>query len=108
MTKVVFARLRTAAPMLGLDFIRTNRARGRAGDHATKASTLDLDALIWMPPRGPASGREIDQLRTERNAISARFKSAAPEERAALGTRAKEAGARAGELEKDLGEQAGR
>jgi len=48
---------------------------------------------------------EIDQLRTERNSISASFKSAAPEERAELGARAKEAGAKAGELEKDLKER---
>jgi len=48
---------------------------------------------------------EIDQLRTERNSISASFKSAAPEERAELGARAKEAGAKAGQLEKDLKER---
>ena len=38
-------------------------------------------------------------LRAERNAISGRFKDAAPEEKAELGRQAKEAGARASELE---------
>jgi seryl-tRNA synthetase len=42
---------------------------------------------------------EVDRLRAERNAISAGFKTAAPEEKAELGRRAKEAGARASELE---------
>jgi seryl-tRNA synthetase len=48
---------------------------------------------------------QIDQLRTERNSISALFKSAPAEERAALGAQAKEAGSRAGELEKELSER---
>jgi seryl-tRNA synthetase len=50
---------------------------------------------------------EIDELRRQRNEISAGFKSAAPEERAALGARAKEMGARAGEAEKTLSEKQG-
>ena len=48
---------------------------------------------------------EIDNLRASRNAISARFKDAAPEEKAALGAEAKAAGARASELEVELGEK---
>jgi len=48
---------------------------------------------------------QIDNLRAERNSISASFKDAAPEERAALGAKAKEAGAKAGEYEKRLGEK---
>ena len=46
---------------------------------------------------------EIDNLRASRNAISARFKDAKPEEKAALGAEAKAAGARASELEDQLG-----
>ena len=42
---------------------------------------------------------EIEALRAERNAISAAFQDAAPEEKAGLGRKAKAAGAEAGELE---------
>jgi seryl-tRNA synthetase len=89
--------------MLGLDFIRENLG---AVERAIKEKgvTLDLDALIYAAAQVRSLRTQIDQLRTERNSISASFKSAPPEERAALGTRAKEAGAKAGELEKELGE----
>src|SRR6185369_7428836 len=50
---------------------------------------------------------EIEALRAERNAISAQFPKAAPEEKAELGRRAKEAGARVSSLEDQLaGEEA--
>src|SRR5699024_9289346 len=45
---------------------------------------------------------EIDGLRAERNAASARFKDATPEEKAELGRQAKEAGAKAQELSTEL------
>ncbi|QIK78752.1 serine--tRNA ligase [Sphingomonas piscis] len=90
--------------MLGLDFIKANReAVERA--IAQKNVGLDLDALLTLEGEVRGLKTEIDQLRAERNAISAGFKSAAPEEKAELGRRAKEAGARAGELEGHLAEK---
>jgi seryl-tRNA synthetase len=97
---------RIAAPMLGLDFIRANRAAVEKAI-AEKAVTLDLDDLLSLDGDVRALKTEIEALRAERNAISARFKSVAPEERAELGREAKEAGARAGELENDLAEKQG-
>ena len=87
--------------MLGLDFIRDNLAAVEKAIR-DKGINLDLDALILAAGRVRGLRTQIDQLRTERNSISASFKSAPPEERAALGARAKEAGARASELEKEL------
>ncbi len=49
-----------------------------------------------------AAKTEIDRLRAERNAVSAKFKDATPEEKAELGRQAKEAGARASALEGEL------
>jgi len=87
--------------MLGLDFIRDNLA---AVEKAIidKGVTLDLDALVLAAAQVRGLKTQIDQLRAERNSISASFKSAAPEDRAALGAKAKEAGAKAAELEKQL------
>jgi len=92
--------------MLGLDFIRTNRAAVEKAI-ADKSLTLDLDSLLSLDTDVRALKTEIEALRAERNAISARFKSVAPEERAELGKQAKDAGARAGELENDLAEKQG-
>jgi len=90
--------------MLGLDFIRTNlEAVERA--IIDKGANLDLDALIMAAAEVRHLRTQIDNLRAERNSISASFKDAAPEERAALGAKAKEAGAKAGEYEKRLGEK---
>ena len=90
--------------MLGLDFIRDNLD---AVEKAIKdkAVNLDLDALIAAAAEVRQLKTQIDQLRTERNSISALFKDAAPEDRAALGAQAKEAGAKASELEKLLSER---
>jgi seryl-tRNA synthetase len=90
--------------MLGLDFIKANRA---AVDKAIadKGVAIDLDALLALDGEVRALKTEIEALRAERNAISAQFKSVPPEERAALGARAKEAGAKAGALEGALGEK---
>ena len=89
--------------MLGLDFIRENLA---AVERAIrdKGVNLDLDALIVAAAQVRGLKTQIDQLRSERNSISASFKDAKPEDRAALGARAKEAGTKAAELEKDLAE----
>ena len=87
--------------MLSLDFIRQNRdAVSRACE--VKNVAIDLDALLGLDGATRGLKTEIDRLRAERNAISAGFKSAAPEEKAELGRRAKEAGARAAELETEL------
>jgi seryl-tRNA synthetase len=90
--------------MLGLDFIRDNLD---AVEKAIKdkAVNLDLDALIAAAAEVRQLKTQIDQLRSERKSISALFKDAAPEDRAALGAKAKEAGARAAELEKLLSER---
>ena len=89
--------------MLALDFIRDNLG---AVEKAIKDKgvSLDLDALILAAAQVRGLRTQIDQLRTERNSISASFKNAAPEERTALGARAREAGAKVSELEKELAE----
>jgi seryl-tRNA synthetase len=87
--------------MLGLDFIRANRGAVEAAIR-DKGVALDLDALLALDSRVRAAKTEIEQLRAERNAVSARFKDASPEEKAELGRQAKEAGARASALESDL------
>jgi seryl-tRNA synthetase len=90
--------------MLGLDFIRAERATVEKAIEA-KAVTVDLDELLSLDADVRRLKTEIEALRAERNAISARFKSVAPEERAELGKQAKEAGSRAGELETALSEK---
>ena len=92
--------------MLGLDFIRAERAAVEKAIEA-KAVAVDLDELLSLDGDVRRLKTEIEALRAERNAISAGFKSAAPEERAELGRKAKEAGARAGELETELTEKEG-
>jgi len=89
--------------MLGLDFIRDNLGAVEKAIR-DKGVNLDLDAVILAAAQVRGLRTQIDKLRTERNAISASFKSAPPEERAALGAKAKEAGAKASELEKELAE----
>ena len=90
--------------MLAMDFIRGDRA---AVERAIrdKGVALDLDALLALDGEVRALKGEVEALRAERNAISGRFKSAAPEERAELGTRAKAAGAKAAEIESRLAER---
>ncbi|HWU93625.1 MAG TPA: hypothetical protein VN106_10310, partial [Sphingomicrobium sp.] len=87
--------------MLSLDFVRANReAVERA--IAVKNVDLDLDAMLTLDAEVRSGKSEIDRLRAERNAVSARFKDAAPEEKAELGRQAKDAGARASALEGEL------
>jgi len=97
---------RSAAAMLGLDFIRAERASVEKAIEA-KGVSVDLDELLSLDGEVRRLKTEIEALRAERNAISAGFKSAAPEERSELGRKAKEAGARAAELETALGEKEG-
>ena len=88
--------------MLALDFIKSNRETVERAMR-DKGVELDLDALLTLDAEIRASKTEIDGLRAERNAVSAKFKDATPEEKAELGRQAKEAGARASALEGDLG-----
>ena len=90
--------------MLSLDFVKSNRADVERAIR-DKGVNVDLDALLALDGESRALKTEIDTLRAERNAVSARFKDASPEEKADLGRQAKEAGARAGALENDLAEK---
>ena len=90
--------------MLALDFIKSNRETVERAMR-DKGVELDLDALLTLDAEIRASKTEIDGLRAERNAVSAKFKDATPEEKAELGRQAKEAGARASALDGDLGDK---
>jgi len=84
--------------MLALDFIKANRETVERAIR-DKGVELDLEALLALDADVRASKTEIDRLRAERNAVSAKFKDATPEEKADLGRQAKEAGAQASALE---------
>ncbi len=90
--------------MLSMEKIKTDR---QAVERAIrdKGVDLDLDALLALDGETRALKTRIDDLRGRRNAISAKFKDAAPEEKAALGAEAKAAGAQASELEGELAEK---
>ena len=90
--------------MLDLAFLRAHRELvARAAEQKNVA--VDLDALLALDGDVRSAKTEIDRLRAERNAISAGFKSAAPQEKAELGRRAKEAGAAASALEADIADK---
>jgi seryl-tRNA synthetase len=90
--------------MLSLPFIRENAEIVRAAI-AAKNVALDLDALLAVDAEVRALKTRVDGLRAERNAISDGFKSAPPEERPALGTKAKAIGVEIGAVEAALGEK---
>jgi len=90
--------------MLAMDFIKSNRADVERAIR-DKGVEVDLDALLTLEAEARALKTEIDNLRASRNAISARFKDAAPDEKAKLGAEAKAAGARASELDVELAEK---
>jgi seryl-tRNA synthetase len=90
--------------VLSLNFIRDNRALVEKAI-AEKNVTLDLDALLTLDGEVRAMKAEVDELRRQRNELSASFKDADPAERPALGAKAKEMGARAGEIETALEEK---
>jgi seryl-tRNA synthetase len=92
--------------MLSLQFIRENPDVVRTAI-AQKNVTLDLDALLALDGEVRGLKTRVDGLRAERNAISDGFKSASPEERPALGAKAKAIGAEIGEVEGALGELQG-
>jgi len=88
--------------MLAMEFIKSNRPDVERAIR-DKGADVDLDALLALEAEARALKTEIDTLRASRNAISARFKDAAPEAKAKLGAEAKAAGARASEIEAELG-----
>ena len=87
--------------MLAMDFIKANRETVERAIR-DKGVDLDLDQLLKLDSEVRGFKTEIDRLRAERNAVSAKFKDATPEEKAELGRQAKEAGARASALENEL------
>jgi seryl-tRNA synthetase len=90
--------------MLSLAFIRDNPEAVRKAI-AEKNVTLDLDALLALDGEVRALKTRADTLRADRNAISDSFKGAAPEERPALGQKAKAIGAEIAGIEAGLGEK---
>ena len=92
--------------MLSLNFIRENGDTVRKAI-ADKNVDVDLDALLTLDGEVRTMKTEVDDLRRQRNEISASFKTADPSERPALGAKAKEMGARAGEIEAALAEKSG-
>ncbi len=95
---------RNEPPMLSMDFIKANRA---AVDRAIRDKNVhvDIDALLALDQSVRAAKGQVDTLRATRNAISASFKDARPEDKAALGAKAKEAGAQASAIEADSAAQ---
>jgi seryl-tRNA synthetase len=90
--------------MLSLAFIRDNPDIVRKAI-ADKNVVLDLDHLLALDGETKGLKTRIDELRRQRNEISAGFKTADPSERPALGARAKALGAEAGEVEASLAEK---
>jgi seryl-tRNA synthetase len=90
--------------MLSLQFIRENPdAVQKAAEE--KNVPLDLDALLALDGEVRGLKTRIDELRRQRNEISASFKTADPADRPALGAKAKAMGAEAGEAEAALDEK---
>ena len=87
-----------------METIRTNRAEVERAIR-DKGVGVDLDALLALEAEVRGAKTEIEGLRASRNAISAKFKDASPDERAALGAEAKAAGAQASELEAGLADK---
>ena len=90
--------------MLSLQFVREKREIVEKAI-ADKNVALDLGELLRLDGEVRASKAEVDELRRQRNELSASFKTADPSERPALGARAKEMGARAAEIEAQLAEK---
>jgi seryl-tRNA synthetase len=89
--------------MLSLPFIRDNPEAVREAATA-KNVALDVDRLLALDGEARGLKTRIDELRRQRNEISASFKTADPAERPALGARAKAMGAEAAEAEGALAE----
>jgi seryl-tRNA synthetase len=104
--RLALRRSRSLSPkaVLSLSFIRDNRAIVEQAI-AAKNVSLDLDVLLALDGAVRAMKTEVDELRRQRNELSAGFKDADPAERPALGARAKEMGARAAAIEASLTEK---
>jgi seryl-tRNA synthetase len=87
--------------MLAMDFVKANRETVERAIR-DKGVDLDLEQVLAFDAEVRAAKTEIDRLRAERNAVSAKFKDATPEEKVELGRQAKEAGAQASTLEASL------
>ncbi|MDB5691359.1 MAG: serine--tRNA ligase [Alphaproteobacteria bacterium] len=87
--------------MLSLAFIRDHPDAVRKAA-AEKNAPLDLDGLLALDGEVRSLKTRIDELRRQRNEISASFKSADPAERPVLGAKAKALGAEAAEAEAAL------
>ena len=87
--------------MLSLQFIRDFPETVRRAATA-KNVALDLDRLLALDAEVRALKTRVDELRRQRNEISASFKGADPAERPALGQKAKALGAEAAEVETEL------
>jgi seryl-tRNA synthetase len=87
--------------MLSLDYVKANRETVERAIR-DKGVELNLGLILTLDAQVRAAKTEIDRLRAERNAVSAKFKDATPDEKAELGRQAKEAGARASALENEL------
>jgi seryl-tRNA synthetase len=90
--------------MLSLAFIRDNQDAVRRAI-AAKNVALDLDALLELDGEVRELKTKGDGLRADRKAISDGFRTAAPEERPALGDKAKAIGAEISGIEAALGEK---
>src|SRR4051812_21738723 len=90
--------------MLSLQFIRDNPDAVRKAS-ADKNAALDLDVLLALDGEVRSLKTRIDEVRRQRNEISARFKTADPAERPALGAGAKAMGAEASQAEAALAEK---
>ncbi|MFL6845429.1 MAG: serine--tRNA ligase [Allosphingosinicella sp.] len=90
--------------MLSPQFIRDDPDAVRKAA-AEKNVTLDVDALLALDGEVRGLKTRIDELRRQRNEISASFKTADPAERPALGAKAKALGAEAGEVETALAQR---
>jgi seryl-tRNA synthetase len=87
--------------MLSLQFIRDNPDAVRAAAEQ-KNVRLDLDRLLALDGEVRGLKSKIDELRRQRNELSAGFKTADPADRPALGAKAKAMGAEATEAEATL------
>jgi seryl-tRNA synthetase len=90
--------------MLSLSFVRENREIVEKAI-SEKNVALDLDRLLALDGEVRGLKTRIDELRRQRNEISASFKTADPDERPALGARAKAFGAEATEAEATLADR---
>ena len=92
--------------MLDLRYVREHRGTVERAIR-DKNVDLDLDRLLRLDDEARAARGRIDELRRERNELSARFKDAPPAEKPALGQRAKALGAEAGRADAALAELEG-